>query len=128
MNKEYKKLFNDPFLNWLLVIAIVTIIFSFSSMQWEELEENAEEIVELPDFVLHFIAYFVLGLSLFRALYISGLKKAALVAIILGTLYGLSDEIHQIFTERTFSLIDLLVDFIAVSVAQIGKFKKIFLK
>lgn len=128
MNKEYNRLINDPFLNWLVVIAFATLIFTFSSMPWEELEENTGKIAELPDYTLHFIIYFVFGLSLFRALYTSGFKKAATVAITIGVLYGLSDEIHQIFTGRTFSLLDLLVDFIAVSVAQLGQLKNIYLK
>lgn len=130
MNKEFEKLIKDPFLNWLLVIAYATIIFSFSSMTSFELEETSSTLTYFPDYVLHFVEYFFFGILLFRALFVSGYKKSAYwLAIVLAFAYAVSDEIHQLFIhQRLFSLKDILVDTIGAAVAQIGGLKRIFLK
>jgi len=127
MNKELKKLIKDPFLNWLLVIAYATIIFSFSSMTAVELPSTAKLF---PDWIMHFIEYFIFGILLFRALFVSGYKKkTALLAVVLVFAYAVSDEIHQLFiSERFFSLKDIIIDIIGAAVAQVVGLKRIFLK
>ena len=127
MNKEIKKLIKDPFLNWLLVIAFATMIFIFSSMTAAELPSTA---TRFPDWIMHFIEYFIFGILLFRALFVSGYKKkAALLAVVLAFAYAVSDEIHQLFIgQRFFSLKDIAVDTIGAVIAQIIGLKKFFLK
>ncbi len=54
---------------------------------------------QVPDWITHGAAYLVLGLLLGRAL-AGGLDRPlpprlALLALLLGTLYGVSDEFHQ---------------------------------
>ena len=127
MNKEIEKLIKDPFLNWLLVIAYATIIFVYSSMTAAELPSVT---TRLPDWIMHFVEYFIFGILLFRALFVSGCKKkAALLAVVLAFAYAISDEVHQLFIgERFFSLKDIVIDTIGAAIAQIGGLKKIFLK
>jgi len=60
----------------------------------------------------HFLEYFIMGFLLYNAL--AGrkeLRKALLLTIILGTLYAVSDEIHQYFVPgRTMSIYDVIID------------------
>jgi VanZ family protein len=63
----------------------------------------------------HFVGYVLLSVLLLRALAggrISGITwRAALLAILLATLYGISDEVHQSFVPgRTPDLHDVMAD------------------
>ena len=61
----------------------------------------------------HFSIYTVLGLSLttFMCTYKIKDKKRILVALCIGIIYAISDEIHQIFVpERTALVIDVFID------------------
>ncbi len=76
------------------------------------------------DKLLHATAYFVLGYLLSRAFYYSShamLKRnAILISIILGILYGASDEIHQYFIPgRSSEVADLAADAIGIILSQI---------
>lgn len=70
------------------------------------------------DKVVHFTEYAGLGLLVGRALGGYGVdrKRALWTGIALGTVYGLSDELHQRFTpHRSFELSDLVADFLGSS-------------
>lgn len=61
----------------------------------------------------HVISYFVLGLLLYAALYDRGwtIKRTLLAAIIIASLYAVTDEIHQNFVPgRSMQLTDVLID------------------
>lgn len=45
----------------------------------------------------HFVEYTMLGILLYGALRTSGTPRAALAALVLASLYGVSDEFHQSF-------------------------------
>jgi VanZ family protein len=69
------------------------------------------------DKVLHFIAYALLGALFLRAFNITRikhhLKLIIILSIILSSLYGISDEIHQSFVPfRTADVMDALADII----------------
>jgi VanZ family protein len=70
-------------------------------------------LVDGLDKVGHFSAYLVLGLLTARALGARGLRSqsAALLGLLLATLYGVSDEWHQHFVPgRSVDALDLLAD------------------
>jgi VanZ family protein len=71
----------------------------------------------LPHFdkVLHFVAYALLGVLFLRAFKTSRIKNNVklmlILSILLSSLYGISDEIHQYFVPyRSAELMDVLVD------------------
>ena len=76
------------------------------------------------DKLAHMLLYFGLGLLLhltFKNSENTILRKyAAILAVLLGIIYGITDEYHQSFVPgRTASLHDLLADGIGVTIAQI---------
>lgn len=103
---------------WFPVLAYCAIIFIVSSMQ------RPLPDVGIPNFdkFLHMVEYGILGYLIIRALMGSEVKlphgKLIILAVIFATLYGASDEIHQIFVPgRTADIFDLLSDFIGASAA-----------
>lgn len=60
----------------------------------------------------HLVAYFVLGFLVYFAIRKTrSVKHPVLVTVLLCLLYGISDEIHQLYVPgRTFQLIDLVND------------------
>ncbi len=95
---------------WLPVFAYAVLIFYFSCLPGRCVPQP----FLFSDKFYHFIEYFPFGLLLFRAFYgtYAPLNKKTLVLILsLLALYGLSDEIHQLFvTDRVFSFADLFFD------------------
>lgn len=69
------------------------------------------------DKVFHFIAYFIYGLTiqLFLLKYRMVKSKYIIYTILIGSLYGLSDEIHQYFIpNRSTEFFDWLADTLGV--------------
>lgn len=60
----------------------------------------------------HFIEYFVLAVLLMNALLFKfSVKRSATISFILGALYGVLDELHQLFVPgRTCTVSDMLMD------------------
>jgi VanZ family protein len=84
----------------------MVLIFILSSIPGKELP-----VLPFPGFdkIVHIIEYSVLGFLL------SGIGKNTVFIFLVGLLYGLSDEIHQIFVPfREFSLLDILSDAVGV--------------
>lgn len=86
---------------------------------------SSQSVVEIPfgapDYVAHATGYAVLGALLVRALAGGNLKTMApaliLPAVMIGTLYGASDEFHQWFVPgRHMSLSDLVADCVGTTV------------
>ncbi|MDI6806619.1 MAG: VanZ family protein [Candidatus Aenigmarchaeota archaeon] len=89
-----------------ITIMYMALIFYISSIPLE-----FPEVVDKLDptkFSLHVVEYTILGILLPR---VAGIKLSFLV----GSLYGLSDEMHQLFVPfRVFSLWDWLADVIGI--------------
>ena len=59
----------------------------------------------------HFTLYFILGILVYQTLSSYGVKKNILVYSVLFCLvYASSDEIHQLFNDRTFRKLDIFID------------------
>jgi VanZ family protein len=95
---------------WGPVVLVLALIFWFSAMP-----DPGTPPGGMSDKSAHFIAYAALGGSLIRALAsgrASGVtRRRLLVAMLLATLYGVSDELHQHFVPgRTPDWLDVLAD------------------
>jgi VanZ family protein len=96
---------------WLPVIVICGIIFFLSSLPGKSIPS----VFASHDKTMHFLAYASLGLFFIRGLR-SGEKKAAayklvVFSVFFGLIYGLSDEVHQLFVPgRSFDLMDVAFD------------------
>jgi len=95
---------------WAPVVIQMALIFGASSIS-----DPGPFSPPVSDKTLHFAAYAVLSLFMIRALTrdrVEGITwRRALLAIVLTTIYGASDEFHQRFTPgRTPDLLDLRAD------------------
>ena len=123
---------------WALTIALMVMIFLFSSQKAEESQQTSEgltkkilmcfevfrefseekqtSIIKGVQFIVrksaHFSAYGALGLSLYSALLLTFKRKFLwLTAFVGSVLYAVSDEIHQYFIPgRSMELRDVLID------------------
>ncbi len=102
--------------HWSLVIAYAAFIFFMSSLP-HPLPESVQKY--FSDWILHGVEYGVFGFLLIRALEGSFEKKSRsflfAAALLLGILYGVSDEWHQYFVpNRNSSAHDVAADGIGV--------------
>lgn len=137
----------------ILVIIWMTLVFAFSSQNGEESKRtsgyftdkvvqiiasvkadiNIEDTEEIISFIIrkmaHFSIYFVGGILIFNFVNTFPLKlrNVMLLAFVLGCVYSISDEIHQLFiSERAGQIRDVLIDSTGVLIAifLMGKFKE----
>ena len=104
--------------SWVSIIALVAycaLIFYLSS-----LPANSIPNLQVSDKLIHFFLY--LGLGLLTTYFFYSLKffnsRLKIIVITLGfvALYGLSDEIHQLFVVgRNFEVLDLFADILGGS-------------
>jgi VanZ family protein len=110
--EKRSKFFDSLLIFWLPVVVWSVVIFSFSSRMlpgppgfyWLNFVEKK---------TAHLIEYAILSILYFRAFIFSGIKrkKAAILAIIVCFLYGLTDEFHQSFIPgREPTLRDVIID------------------
>ena len=99
------------FYYWLPILIYCLLIFIQSSYP------SIKSAPELPhiDKVLHFVAYALLGALFLRAFKTSRIKNNVklmlILSVLLSSLYGISDEIHQYFVpHRDADLMDVLAD------------------
>lgn len=104
---------------WFPVLIYCVIIFIVSSMQRPPIPD-----IDIPNFdkFLHMVEYGILSYLTIRALTGSEVRLPRggliMLAVIFATLYGASDEIHQIFVPgKSADILDLLADFIGASTA-----------
>lgn len=97
---------------WLPPVLWMAMIFKFSSGSIPSASQNY-----WLDFVVkkigHIILFATLAILSYRALVNEGVtrKKAAIWAVIISFTYGISDEIHQMFTQgREAKVRDVLID------------------
>jgi VanZ family protein len=94
---------------WLPVVAWAAVIFAFSSVPDLGTGLGGWDLVLRK--LAHAAEYAVLGLLLARAV------RNASLAVALGVLYAISDEVHQSFVAgRQGSPLDVLVDAVGVTV------------
>ncbi|MBZ9684888.1 VanZ family protein [Clostridium estertheticum] len=120
------------YINWLLVIGWMIIIFLFSSQPGEVSSENNKFVIyvfklvgldlnsilgTLSDFIVrkaaHFTEYFILYILLYRAINTkkNGDFKVFTLSLLMVFLYACSDEFHQAFVPgRGPAFRDVLVD------------------
>jgi len=104
---------------FLPAVGYAALIFAVSSLTLDV--EELQPILTF-DKLLHLAEYYVLGYLLMRAFTTSGIPLLAAspvaAAILVGSAYGLSDEIHQAFVPgRDASAVDFLFDAAGVSLA-----------
>lgn len=93
--------------------ALIYMVFIF----YLSSQSSIPYYIDVPniDKLFHFIIYFILGLLL------SLIPISRTVLILIGILYGASDEFHQSFIEgRECSLIDFLFDSLGILLAFAG--------
>ncbi|MBH0201420.1 MAG: VanZ family protein [Nitrospira sp.] len=98
---------------WGPVCGYAGLIFYLSAQSHPE--DHMPFVTHFSDKVLHAVEYAVLGALCYRALRGSGndawRQQAVLAAILLASLYGVSDEVHQSFIPfRESSWLDWLAD------------------
>ncbi|MFN7131260.1 MAG: VanZ family protein [Myxococcales bacterium] len=96
---------------WGPVAGYAAAIFAFSALS------QPPAGIPLPggDKLVHFAEYLGFGVLFARAFHRAGEgatpRRAALLALVLGTLYGVSDELHQLYVpNRVADPFDLLAD------------------
>lgn len=117
-------------ISWVAVVAWAGVIFFMSSNSGTGLNEGLgvfssiyqvlKEIqasllgpgVDVLSSIAHFCEYTVFGMLLAHALgYHLTLRRACILAVVCASLYGVSDEIHQLFVpDRMCDPIDWMVD------------------
>ena len=84
-------------------------------------EEKAMKIAENLNYparkCIHMMEYFILTLLIYNALALYKIKKVYLISFITSVLYAISDEIHQLFTCRTGSVKDVIIDSFGIMLA-----------
>jgi VanZ family protein len=93
----------SPLSTWLPVVAWAAVIFAFSSVPSLGTDLGTWDTILRK--LAHLAEYAILGALLGRAVRLPGL------ALALGVLYAVSDEVHQMFVEgRHGSPLDVLID------------------
>src|SRR5215831_1574448 len=99
---------------WAPVLGYAAAIYYFSSLPKPE-EQLPEFVRDLSDKLLHVLEYGILGALWYRAFrWAAGPRiagSAVLLAVVAGSIYGMTDEVHQAFVPmRTASLLDWIAD------------------
>ena len=119
--------------SWAAVVVMAAIIFWMSANTGTEINQGLGILSAIKAFLAdaayalaghevdvspigHFVEYFLLGITLLNALrFHIPLSRALLFAVVIGSAYGVTDEIHQIFVpDRSCDPADWAVDTLAV--------------
>jgi VanZ family protein len=95
---------------WLMVAALAAVIFALSATP----NLRVSEVADL-DFIVrkagHMAAFGILAVLLWRALDLSGVRRAMALSLVLTIAYAATDEFHQSFTAgRNPSGVDVGID------------------
>ena len=106
---------------WLPVVVYVVLIFYLSSIPGPQVPTPGG--VDLSP--IHIPLFFGLSYLIFRALERKGATTAIILAILLSTIYGVLDEVHQTFVPgRDFNILDITFNFIGSSLILLKFWKK----
>jgi VanZ family protein len=110
---------------WGPVIGYAAVIFYFSSLPHPEDRLPDLLFKQVSDKVLHMVEYAILGGLCYRAFrWASGpmaAGRAVVLAILTASLYGLTDELHQVFVPaREAGWLDWLADTAGAAVGAVG--------
>ena len=99
----------------LLTLPLIICLVAIFILSHQPKAPFIEITFEYEDKLLHFLAYFILGISLIMAsvanLQKASNKKLAIAVLLIGMIYGLSDEFHQSFVPgRDSSIFDWFAD------------------
>jgi VanZ family protein len=96
---------------WIPAALWAGVLFFLSSRSWGD----APSRIPVDDSVVHFGLYFVFGVLLALGRRLAVEPPSFFRVFIIGLLYALSDEVHQLFVPgRTFDPMDLLADGLGV--------------
>jgi len=110
---------------WMPVALYAGAIFYLSAQPHPEEQLPSFLLKEVSDKVLHLLEYSVLGALCYRA-FRWGLNgqvaaRALIIAIVAASLYGLTDEVHQLFVPfRESSWLDWLADTIGAAIGALS--------
>jgi VanZ family protein len=109
---------------WAPPVVYAGAIFLLSALPHPE-KELPSFLGEISDKVLHLVEYGILGLLCYRAFRSAagewGARHALWLAIVMATVYGLSDELHQVFVPpREADPWDLMADAAGAVVGAMG--------
>lgn len=92
---------------WLVTAGYMGLLFFLSSR-----EKFAFTLPADSDKIIHALAYMPLGLLFYLSLSVSGMRRRLLIAAALfSLLYGVSDEIHQLFVPGRYASVgDVIAD------------------
>ena len=121
--------FKNRYIWWSLTILYMLLIFYLSSLP----RPIKYELAPGMDKILHLFEYAILGYLLEVSLKKSQVRAYLIVAWLIGSFYGVTDEIHQSFVPgREASFIDLIADslgsFIGAKSSNVFTIKKIVVK
>ena len=93
--------------HWIPAALWAGVLFFLSSRSWGD----AASRIPVDDSIVHFLLYFVFGVLLALGRRFAVSPPSLLRVFIIGLLYALSDEVHQLFVPgRTFEPADILAD------------------
>jgi VanZ family protein len=95
---------------WLITLAYMGLIYFLSSLSGDRLPGLSHG----SDKIIHTCAYAVMSFLCFNSLSRSGIKRHCfLIALLLTSIYAVSDEFHQYYVPGRYASIgDLIADFI----------------
>ena len=100
--------------SWTITILIAIMIFYISSLTFSKIPSEPGKFNMKP-ILYHIIAFFFLAFFLLISLVQEKNKQYVLPAILISVIYGILDEIHQLFVPgRSSSTSDLLLDSLGI--------------
>ena len=104
-----------------IVIRVSDSLYNIKIIKKKISDSNAQKIADNLNYparkIMHMSEYFILTLLVHNVLVLYKIKKIYLITFCTSFLYAVSDEIHQLFTGRTCSIIDALVDSVGILIA-----------
>lgn len=105
-------------ISWIITIVIAGVIFYISSLTFAKGYGKGGSINAT---LYHIFAFFFLAFFLLISLIKGENKKLLLIGIVIGILYGISDEFHQSFVPGRYSSFgDVLLDVIGILFASLS--------
>lgn len=97
-------------ISWVIVLCLAVFIFYISSLTFVDQPAKPKSQVPLS-FIYHFTIFFLFALFLMIALAKGKNINLLFIPLIAAIIYGISDEIHQIFVPgRTASVYDVMIN------------------